>query len=80
MCDILGKFWLEIKMEPDWFDFVRYNYLGLPLAYASSQGIVAATEKTAESIQEIWQGLVVHRHLVDQGFKSYDQFKQIAFS
>jgi NMD protein affecting ribosome stability and mRNA decay len=77
VCEILGKFWLDVKGEAAWAEFIRYNDLGLPLAYALTQGIVEATDSTEGFVNETWLGLLKELDAVDQGFTSFEQFEAI---
>lgn len=38
-CEILGELWLDYKDEEEFADFIEYNDIGLPLAYAVSAGL-----------------------------------------
>ena len=40
-CEILGELWLKYRADyPDLEDFIEYNDLGLPIAYAIANDIV----------------------------------------
>lgn len=77
VCEILGKFWLDVKGEAAWAEFIRYNDLGLPLAYALTQGIVEATDLTEGFVNETWLGLLKELDAVDKGFMSFEQFESL---
>jgi hypothetical protein len=40
---ILSDLWMDYRNDEDFSDFVEYNDLGLPLAYAVSNNIVETT-------------------------------------
>ena len=40
---ILGQLWINFKTEDEWSDFFEYNDMGLPLAFAFTEGIVNHT-------------------------------------
>lgn len=77
VCEILGRFWLDAKGEASWAEFCRYHDLGLPLAYAVTQGIVLSTENTPEFVNETWSELLKVLETADQGFISFEQFKSL---
>lgn len=72
MCDILGEFWVEYKGDPNFEDFVSYNDLGLPLAYAVTTDIVGATDKAKAFIKETFDMLLDTLGIEDTGFEGLD--------
>lgn len=71
-CDILAELWVGYKGDPEFQDFIQYNDLGLPLAYAVSTDIVAATAKAEMFINETWELLLSGLEMKDEGFESLD--------
>jgi hypothetical protein len=57
-CEILGDVWLTYRNDGEFKDFIEYNDLGLPLAYAISNGIVKQTEQAAKFIEEAFSLLL----------------------
>jgi hypothetical protein len=51
-CEILSDIWFGYRDEQEFQDFIEYNDLGLPLAYAIHGEIVQATELAKQYIQE----------------------------
>ena len=49
-CAILTEFWLNYRSEPEWLDFVDYNDLGLPLAYAVDSAIIEGINEQIETL------------------------------
>ena len=39
-CGILGEVWINYKDDDQFGDFVKYNDLGLPLAYMIAEGLI----------------------------------------
>ncbi len=68
--EILGQLWINFKSEDDWIDFFVYNDLGLPLAFAFSQGIIVHTAALEEYISETWDQLMQELGTEDTGFNS----------
>lgn len=71
-CDILGQLWIDYKNDPEFDDFIEYNDLGLPLAYAISTEIVLSTVKAEMFINETWELFLSGLELTDEGFDSLD--------
>jgi hypothetical protein len=65
--------WIRHKDDPEFIDFVSYNDLGLPLAYALSHGIVNMTEQVEMFINETWDLLIGALNIEDTGFETLDE-------
>lgn len=75
---ILADLWLNYRNEGDFVDFIEYNDLGLPLAYAISAGIVPATDRAREFIEETFALLLASLDIEeDTGFDSLDDLLQL---
>lgn len=51
-CEILSDIWFGYRDDSEFQDFIEYNDLGLPLAYAIHGEIVQATELAKQYINE----------------------------
>jgi hypothetical protein len=71
-CDILAEVWVQYKHDPEWGDFVEYNDLGLPLAYAISTEIVTSTPKAQILVNETFVLLLSALGVEDDAFESFD--------
>ena len=71
-CDILAELWVGYKGDSEFQDFIQYNDLGLPLAYAISTEIVAATAKAEMFINETFELLLSGLEIPDEGFDTLD--------
>ena len=73
-CDILGELWVAYRDAEEFVDFIDYNDLGLPLAYAISKEIVVSTQTSETLIDETWElflgALGVEE---DQGYESLNE-------
>ena len=70
---ILADLWLNYRYDEEFLDFVTYNDLGLPLAYAISEGIVKTTELASNFINETFDLLLAGMGIdEDTGFESMD--------
>jgi hypothetical protein len=70
--DILSELWLGYKNDQNFEDFFSYNDLGLPLAYAISNGIVKATETSNRFIDETFSLLLASLEIEDEGYDGLD--------
>jgi hypothetical protein len=57
-CDILSDVWITYRNDDQFQDFISYNDLGLPLAYAISNEIVKDTERSRKFIDEAFDLLL----------------------
>jgi len=69
---ILADVWLNFRNDDEFQDFVTYNDLGLPLAYAISEEIVKTTELASNFINETFDLLLAGVGVEDTGFESLD--------
>jgi hypothetical protein len=51
-CEILGELWLNYRNDEQFRDFIEYNDLGLPLAYAFANEIAKETELAERYVNE----------------------------
>lgn len=71
-CDILAEVWVNYKGDPDFEDFISYNDLGLPLAYAIAVDIVHSTPKAEMFVNETFDLLLSALGVEDTNFESLD--------
>lgn len=71
--DILGELWLDYRTDTEFQDFIEYNDIGLPLAYAIANDIVKTTDLATKFINETFalllDGLGIEE---DTGFDTLD--------
>lgn len=70
---ILADLWLNYRSDEDFQDFVEYNDIGLPLAYAISNGIVEVTDMATRFIEETFDLLLDGLDIEDTGFEDLDE-------
>lgn len=76
--EILSDLWLNFRNEEDFQDFITYNDLGLPLAYAISSGIVPVTEQAEKFINETFLLLLAGLGIeYDTGFENLDDVLEL---
>lgn len=69
---ILSELWIDFKHDEEFKDFVDYNDLGLPLAYAIDRDLVNTTPKATAFIMETWDLFMTALEIEDSGFESLD--------
>ena len=67
-CQILGDFWVEFKGTDRFQDFIDYNDLGLPLAFALATGLVKSTSLVEPYVNETFELLLAAVGLEDKGY------------
>jgi len=77
-CLILADLWLNYRDDDEFQDFITYNDMGLPLAYALSEGIVKGTELSNKFIDETFDLFVFGLGIVDTGFDSIDEMMSLS--
>lgn len=70
---ILAELWLNYRNDEEFIDFVEYNDLGLPLAYAISNEIVESTDTAQRFIEETFDLLLTGLDVEDTGFEDLDE-------
>ena len=76
-CTILGQLWLDYKQDEMFTDFIEYNDLGLPLAFAVSEGIIQTSPLAEQYINETWDLFIAGLEIEDTGFRSLDEILDI---
>lgn len=72
-CNILADLWLNYKNDTEFSDFIEYNDIGLPLAFAISQEIVVASDMATQYINETWDLFLESLGIKDTGYSSLDE-------
>ena len=70
--EILAELWMDYRDDENFQDFINYADLGLPLAYAISNGVVKPTENADKFISEAFNLLIASMGLEDTGFETLD--------
>jgi len=71
-CLILSDLWLNYRSDEQFEEFITYNDLGLPLAYAIAEEIVVATDTAKQFINEAFDLLLDGISAKDTGFENLD--------
>ena len=71
-CSILAELWLNYRSDEQLTDFVDYNDLGLPIAYAIDNDIVKSTEMAQRFVEETFDLLLASLKIEDTGFENLD--------
>lgn len=71
--NILADLWMDYRNDEEFQDFVEYNDLGLPLAYAIANSIVEPSPLAKQYIEETYSLLLTSVGIEeDTGFESLD--------
>ena len=73
-CEILADLWLNYRYDEQFTDFIAYNDLGLPLAYAIDAGIVEKTALAKTFVNEAFALLLAGLDIEkDAGYFTLDE-------
>jgi hypothetical protein len=72
-CSILAELWLNYRSDEEFQDFIEYNDLGLPLAYAIDNDIVKSTEMAQRFVEETFDLFLASLETEDTGFETLDE-------
>lgn len=70
---ILAELWMDYRDDEEFADFIEYNDLGLPLAYAIAEGIVERTDLASGFINEAFDILLSALGVDDTGFETLNE-------
>lgn len=75
---ILAELWMNHRGDEEFRDFIEYNDLGLPLAYAIAENIVKSTDMAQRFIEETFDVLLAGLDVEDTGFDSLSDLLDLA--
>lgn len=70
---ILADLWLNYRQDTEFTDFIEYNDIGLPLAYAIANDIVKTTDVATRFIEETFDLLLAGLGYEDLTFEDLDE-------
>jgi hypothetical protein len=70
---ILADLFLNYRGDEEFTDFIEYNDIGLPVAYAIDNGIVKGTALSEQFINETYELLIAALGVEDSGFETLDE-------
>jgi hypothetical protein len=76
--EILSELWMDYRDDEEFKDFVEYNDLGLPLAYAIANGIVEASPMAEQFVDETFRLLLAALGVTDTGFYTLQELLEAA--
>ena len=77
-CSILAELWLNYRQDEQFQDFIEYNDLGLPLAYAIDNNIVKSSEMAQRFVEESFDVFLASLEIEDTGFENLDEMLSLA--
>jgi hypothetical protein len=74
-CEILADLWLTFGDDETFTDYLKYNDLGLPLAYAFANAILdySAGDKAKYFIDEAWDLFITGMGIEDGYYETLDE-------
>jgi len=69
---ILSSIWTTYRLDGGFAEFIEYNDLGLPLAFAYSEGIIDFKNNGSAFIEETFDLLMATLDIQDEGFETLD--------
>jgi hypothetical protein len=75
---ILAELWMNHRGDEEFRDFIEYNDLGLPLAYAIAENVVSVSDKAKLFIEETFDVLLAGLDIEDTGFETLDEVLALA--
>lgn len=76
-CSILGQLWVDYKNDEMFGDFIEYNDLGLPLAFAVAEGIIPNSPMVEQYVNETWELFVSGLEIEDTGFSTIEEMLEL---
>jgi hypothetical protein len=77
-CAILTELWINYRSDEDFKDFIEYADLGLPIAYAITQGVVSSTPKAEQLINEAFNVFLAGLDVEDMVFEDLRDLLEFA--
>jgi len=78
---IVSQCWLAVKEDPNWKDIVKYNDLGMPLAYAAEAGLAELDDIAKAFVDEAYGVIIeVLQIAADQEFDSWADLNDYALA
>ena len=73
-CQILADLWIRYRNDENFQDFISYNDLALPFAYAITNNFIEVANATLlkSFIDEAWGLLLTGMNIEDTGFDNLD--------
>ena len=76
-CIILADLWMNYRDDEDFEDYIAYNDLGLPLAYAISAGIVEESEQANNFVNEAFDLLLAGLGIEEDSWDGYEMLDEL---
>jgi hypothetical protein len=66
------------RQDEEFRDFIEYNDLGLPLAYAVAENVISVSDKARLFIEETFDVFLAGLEIEDSGFDTLDEVLDMA--
>lgn len=70
---ILSTLWLDYKTDKGFEDFLEYNDIGLPLAFAYTEGLIDFKNAGSMFVEETFDLLLATLDIEDTGFETLEE-------
>ena len=75
---ILSRLWIEYKTDEGFKDFLEYNDVGLPLAFAYTEGLIDFKNAGSMFVEETFDLLLSTLDIEDTGFETLEDVLGLA--
>lgn len=76
---ILSELWLNYRDDEGFAEFIDYNDLALPFAFAISEGLIPPQESMVRFIEDAWDILLSTLNLEDGDYSKLDELLEESF-
>ena len=76
---ILSELWLNYRDDEGFRDFIEYNDLALPFAFAISEGLITSQESMVKFIEDAWEILLSTLNIDDADYSKLDDLLEQSF-
>ena len=70
---ILSTLWMDYKTDKGFEDFLEYNDIGLPLAFAHTEGLIDFKNAGSMFVEETFDLLLATLDIEDTGFETLEE-------
>ena len=77
-CEILGDLWISYRQDEQFADFIEYNDIGLPLAYAFANEIAKPTGIAEQYIEETYSLFLEALEIEEEPFDSLIEMLEVS--
>jgi hypothetical protein len=76
---ILSELWLNYRDDEGFTEYIDYNDLALPFAFAISEGLIPPQESMVRFIEDAWDILLETLGVEDEDYSKLDELLEQSF-